>query len=204
MTPPRPPRSSARPSQAELEAATSKTVRDLVRSRLDVLFCGINPGRYSAAAGHHFAGPGNQFWPTLFAAGFTPHRFSAFEDAALLPLGFGITNFVSRASAAASELTPEELRAGGRIVVRKVQRYAPRFVAFVGLQAYRTAFDRRKAQVGLQPESIGATQIWLLPNPSGLNAHHQPPVLKQLFSDLLSAVRATAASPAPRRRPTAR
>lgn len=162
----------------------------MVRPRLDVLFCGINPGRYSAAAGHHFAGPGNQFWPTLFAAGFTPRRFTAFDEAELLPLGFGITNFVSRATAAAAELTPKELRAGARTLTRKVLRLKPRFVAFVGLQAYRVAFDRPKAQIGLQPEAIGATRLWLLPNPSGLNAHHQPPVLKQLFSALLSAVRA--------------
>jgi len=178
-----------RPTKAQLEAATRKTVPDLVRPGLDVLFCGINPGRYSAAAGHHFAGPGNQFWPTLFAAGFTPRRFTAFDEAELLPLGFGITNFVSRATASAAELTPKELRAGARTLTRKVLRLKPRFVAFVGLQAYRVAFARPRAQIGLQPETLGATRLWLLPNPSGLNAHHQPPVLKQLFSNLLSAVR---------------
>jgi TDG/mug DNA glycosylase family protein len=178
-----------RPTKAQLEAATAKKVRDLIQPNLDVLFCGINPGRFSAAVGHHFAGPGNLFWPTLFAAGFTPRRFSAFEDAQLLPLGIGITNFVARASASASELQPDELRAGARALTRKVQRYAPRFVAVLGLQAYRIAFDRRKAQVGLQPEPIGSSLLWLLPNPSGLNAHHQPPILKQMFSDLLAAVR---------------
>lgn len=181
-----------RPSKAQLESATRKKVPDLVRPNLDVLFCGINPGRYSAAVGHHFAGPGNLFWPTLFAAGFTPRRFSPFEDAELLDLGFGITNFVSRASAAAAELHPDELRAGARILVRKVQKLAPRFVAVVGLQAYRIAFDRRKAQVGFQPETIGPARIWLLPNPSGLNAHHQAPVLKEMFAELLTAVRARA------------
>ena len=179
-----------RPTKAQLEAATRKKVPDLVRPNLDVLFCGINPGRYSAAVGHHFAGPGNLFWPTLLAAGFTPHRFSPFEDAELLALGFGITNFVARASAAAVELHPDELRAGARILVRKVQKLTPRFVAVVGLQAYRIAFDRRKAQVGLQPERIGASRLWLLPNPSGLNAHHQAPVLKEMFADLLATVRA--------------
>lgn len=179
-----------RPSKAQLEAATRRKVPDLVRPDLDVLFCGINPGRYSAAVGHHFAGPGNLFWPTLFAAGFTPRRFSPFEDAELLALGFGITNFVARASAAAAELHPDELRAGARILVRKVQKLAPRFVAVVGLQAYRIAFDRRKAQVGLQPETIGASRLWLLPNPSGLNAHHQAPVLKEMFAELLATVRA--------------
>lgn len=178
-----------RPSKTQLAAAPSKKLRDVIRSDLDVLFCGINPGLYSAAVGHHFAGPSNRFWPTLFAAGFTPRRFSPFEDAQLLPLGFGITNLVSRPSASADELTPDELRAGARTLTRKVQKYTPRFVAFVGLQSYRTAFDRRKAQVGLQPETLGRSLLWLLPNPSGLNAHHQPAVLKQLFSALLTAAR---------------
>lgn len=178
-----------RPTKAQLEAATRKRVPDVIRPELDVLFCGINPGRHSAALGHHFAGPGNLFWPTLFAAGFTPRRFTAFDEAQLLPLGFGITNFVARATASADQLTPAELRAGVRALTRKVNKLTPRFVAFLGLQAYRTAFDRKGAQVGLQPETLGASRLWLLPNPSGLNAHHQPPVLKQMFSDLLAAVR---------------
>jgi TDG/mug DNA glycosylase family protein len=184
-----------RPSKAQLEAATKRKVRDLIRPGLDVLFCGINPGRYSAAVGHHFAGPGNLFWPTLFAAGFTPRRFTPFEDAQLLPLGFGITNFVARASAAAADLHPDELRAGVLPLTRNVRKHAPRFVAFLGLQAYRTAFNRPKAQVGLQPDPLGPSLIWLLPNPSGLNAHHQPSILKQMFSALLSAVRSPPRSP---------
>lgn len=178
-----------RPTKAQLEAATKKRVPDLLLPNLDVLFCGINPGRYSAAVGHHFAGPGNLFWPTLFAAGFTPRCFTAFEESQLLPLGFGITNLVARASASASEIQPAEIHAGARVLVRKVQKLTPRFVAFLGLQAYRIAFDRRTAQVGLQPETIGSSRLWLLPNPSGLNAHYQPPILKQMFSALLSAVR---------------
>ncbi|HWO18384.1 MAG TPA: G/U mismatch-specific DNA glycosylase [Kofleriaceae bacterium] len=187
-----PPAMKPRPTQTQLEAATRRKVRDLIRPGLDVLFCGINPGRYSAAAGHHFAGPGNLFWPTLHAAGFTSRRFTPFEDAQLLPLGFGITNFVARASASAAELSPDELRAGVEPLTRKVRRHAPRFVAFLGLGAYRIAFDRRQAQVGLQPETLGPARIWLLPNPSGLNAHHQVPVLKQMFADLLRVVRAPA------------
>lgn len=179
-----------KPTKAQLEAALRKTVPDLVRPNLDVLFCGINPGRYSAAVGHHFAGPGNLFWPTLHAAGFTPRRLTALEEAELLPLGFGITNFVARCSAAASDLTPAELRAGGRSLTRKVAKLTPRFVACLGLQAYRIAFDRRKAQVGLQPERIASSHLWLLPNPSGLNAHHQPPILREMFAALLAAVRA--------------
>ncbi len=191
-----PPRTTPwRPTKAQLETATLKRVRDVARPGLSVLFCGINPGRYSAAVGHHFAGPGNLFWPTLFAAGFTARRFSPFEDADLLPLGFGITNFVARATASADAIYAHELRAGARLLTRKVKRLAPRFVAFLGLQAYRTAFGRRHAQVGLQPETIGVTRLWLLPNPSGLNAHHQPPILKQMFSALLEAVRAPDAAP---------
>lgn len=178
-----------RPTQAQIEAAASKRVPDLVRPELDVLFCGINPGLYSAAVGHHFARPGNLFWPTLHASGFTPRRFTAFDEPELLTLGFGITNFVARASASADELTPDELRAGVRILTRKIRKLTSRFVAFLGLGAYRTAFDRRKAQVGLQPETIGASKLWLLPNPSGLNAHHQPPVLRAMFADLLAVVR---------------
>ena len=178
-----------RPTKAQLSAAVSKKVPDLVRPGLDVLFCGINPGLYSGAVGHHFARPGNLFWPTLHASGFTPRRFTAFEEALLLPLGHGITNLVARTTAAADELDPDELRAGARILTRKVRKLKPRFVAFLGLQAYRRAFDRRKAQVGLQPEAIGSSALWLLPNPSGLNAHHQPPVLRRMFSELLAAVR---------------
>jgi double-stranded uracil-DNA glycosylase len=178
-----------RPTKAQLAAATTKKVRDLVRPGLDVLFCGINPGLYSAAVGHHFARPGNLFWPTLHASGFTPRRFTSFEESALLPLGFGITNFVSRATASADEIDPAELRAGIRVLARKLLKLKPRFVAFLGLGAYRIAFDYRKAQVGLQPNTIGSSNLWLLPNPSGLNAHHQPPVLSQMFADLLEAVR---------------
>jgi len=181
-----------RPTKAQLEAALHKKVPDLVRPNLDVLFCGINPGRYSAAVGHHFAGPGNLFWPTLFAAGFTPRRFSPFEESLLLPLGFGITNFVPRATASAAALSPDEIRAGARTLIRKAKKLGPRFVAFLGLQAYRIAFNHPHAQPGLQPSLIGTSRVWLLPNPSGLNAHHQPPILKQLFSALLTAVRSPA------------
>ncbi|HWU86391.1 MAG TPA: G/U mismatch-specific DNA glycosylase [Kofleriaceae bacterium] len=177
-----------------MKAATSKRVRDLVRPDLDVLFCGINPGLYSAAVGHHFARPGNLFWPTLHASGFTPRRLTAFEERELLSLGFGITNLVARATAGADDLVPDELHAGARTLTRKILKQKPRFVAFLGLQAYRMAFGRRKAQVGLQPQTIGSSSLWLLPNPSGLNAHHQPPILRRMFSDLLAVVR-SAGSP---------
>jgi double-stranded uracil-DNA glycosylase len=181
-----------RPTTAQLKAARSKKVPDLITSGLDLLFCGINPGLHSAAVGHHFAGPGNLFWPTLFASQFTSRRLTAFDEHELLALGIGITNLVSRTSATADELDHDELHAGARALVRKVKRYQPRYLAVLGLQAYRIAFERRKAVVGLQPELIGTTQLWLLPNPSGLNAHHQPPILKQMFGDLRAAVLTTA------------
>jgi TDG/mug DNA glycosylase family protein len=176
------PASTWKPTRAQIAAATSKRLRDVIAPRLDVLFVGINPGLYSGAVGHHFARPGNRFWPTLFAAGFTPRLFTGFDDRALLDLGVGITNLVARTTASADELTKDELVRGAAILRRKVLRYQPRFVAFVGLTAYRAAFSSSKATVGPQPEPIGVSRVWLLPNPSGLNAHHQPRDLKRLFS----------------------
>jgi len=173
-----------KPSPRELAAAVSKGTPDIIARGLDVLFCGINPGLYSAAVGHHFARPGNRFWPTLFAAGFTPRLYSAFEDEALLELGCGITNVVARSSARAEEVTRDELSAGAKKLRRKLLRYRPRFLAVVGLGAFRTAFERPRAIVGLQPERIGDTAVWLLPNTSGLNANHLPAQLALLFEDL--------------------
>lgn len=178
-----------RPSEAQLRAAVSKRLRDVIAPGLDVLFCGINPGLYSAAVGHHFARPGNRFWPTLHASGFTPRLYSPFEDADLLELGLGITNLVARTTAAASELSPEELRAGAGILRRKLARYRPRFLAVVGYTAYRTAFERPHATGGLQPDLIGSTRVWLF------NAHHQPAQLRALFGELRAAVESTRALP---------
>lgn len=180
-----------RPTKADLAAARTKTLRDVIAPDLDVLFCGINPGLYSAATGHHFARPGNRFWPTLFASGFTPRLFAGIDDRALLDLRLGVTNIVARTTATADELTPDELRAGGRSLRRKVLRYRPRFLAVVGFTAFRTAFDRPKATGGRQPEGIGSTVVWVLPNPSGLNAHHQPAQLRELFGELRAAVNAS-------------
>jgi TDG/mug DNA glycosylase family protein len=177
-----------RPNKKQLEASRNKKVADLLAPNLTVLFCGINPGLYSAAVGHHFAGPGNLLWPTLFASGFTPRLFNAFDANELLIMGFGVTNFVSRTTASADELDLDELHAGARIVSRKVRKWRPTWVAFLGLHAYRIAFERRKAIVGLQPETIGTTKIWLLPNPSGLNAFHQPAILNQMFSEFRQAL----------------
>ena len=164
-----------------------KRLPDLIAPGLTVLFCGINPGLHSAAVGHHFARPGNRFWPALHAAGFTPRRFVGADDGELPGLGFGLTNIAARPSAKASELTPAELRAGAAVLTRKVRRYRPRFLAIVGFTAYRTAFERPDATGGLQAETIGDTRIWLLPNPSGLNAHHPPAELARRYGELRAA-----------------
>jgi TDG/mug DNA glycosylase family protein len=173
-----------KPSASDLAAAVTKGTPDLIVPGLDVLFCGINPGLYSAAVGHHFARPGNRFWPALFAAGFTPRLFTGFDDATLLELGCGLTNIVKRSSARAEEVTRDELRDGAKKLRRKLLRYRPRFLAVVGFGAFRIAFDRPRAVAGPQPERIGDTTVWLLPNTSGLNANHLPAQLALLFEDL--------------------
>jgi double-stranded uracil-DNA glycosylase len=146
-----------------------------------ILFCGINPGLYSAATGFHFARPGNRFWPALHAAGFTPRLFHPSENRELLKLGYGLTNLVNRGTAAADELSPEELVRGGRALAAKVRRHRPAAVAFVGLGAYRTAFGRPQATLGLQAHQLEGARIWVLPSPSGLNANYQLPALVKLF-----------------------
>ena len=177
-----------KPTPAEIAAAHGKTIRDLIAADLRVLFCGINPGLYSGATGHHFARPGNRFWPALYAAGFTDRLLLSYEERELLPRGYGITNFVARATATADELTAEELAAGGRRLTTKVRRYRPRYLAILGIGAYRAAFNRPKAQLGLQPEQLGPTALWILPNPSGLNAHYRADALARLFRELREAV----------------
>lgn len=156
----------------------------MVAPGLDVLFCGINPGLYSAATGHHFARPGNRFWPALHQSGFTPRQLHPSEQFTLLEFGLGLTNVVPRATARADELTRDELRQGGLALTALVERYAPRFVAIVGITAYRGAFDRPKAVFGEQPAGIAGARLWVLPNPSGLNAHFQPPALAAAFGEL--------------------
>jgi len=173
-----------KPTPDEIRAAAGKTVRDVIAPGLRVLFCGINPGLYTAAVGHHFARPGNRFWPALFAAGITPRLFSPFDERELLPLGYGITNVVQRATVGENDLSPVELAAGGRRLVRTVNRYRPRCLAVLGVGAYRAAFARPKAQPGGQVETIAETVLWVLPNPSGLNAHYQPEALARLLTEL--------------------
>ena len=175
------------PTSKQLAAARSKHVPDVIAPGLKVLFVGINPGLYSAAIGHHFGRPGNRFWPALHRAGFTERRLSPFEERELLDSGGGITNIVDRATASADELSVEELRRGARRLKRKIRRYRPRIVAFVGVSAYRTAFNRKQAKIGPQEEKIGDSAVWVLPNPSGLNAHYQLDELVKLFSALRHA-----------------
>lgn len=181
--------SAARPTKEQLSAAYDKTIRDVIADDLDVLFCGINPGLYSGATGHHFARPGNRFWPALHASGFTDRRLDPSEERDLLALGLGITNIVARTTARADELSAEELRKGAAALRRKVLRRRPRWLAPLGLTAYRVGFGAASAQVGPQDVRIGSTQVWLLPNPSGLNAHYQLPQLAEEFARLASAAR---------------
>lgn len=177
-----------KPTKEQLLAATGKTVRDVIAPDLRVLFCGINPGLYTAAVGHHFARPGNRFWPALYASGFTERLLSPFDERELLKGGYGITNVVSRATASADLLTKQEIVAGGQRLARKVLRYRPRILAVLGVGAYRDAFNQPKASVGRQKQLIGSTILWVLPNPSGLNANYQPRDLARLFSELREAV----------------
>jgi TDG/mug DNA glycosylase family protein len=179
---------SRSPSRAELSAAEGKRVPDVVAPGLDVIFCGINPGLWSAAVGHHFARPGNRFWKVLHAAGFTEELLSPSDEHRLLRDGVGVTNLVSRATASAAELDRDELRRGGRNLGRKVRRLKPGIVAFLGLIAYRSAFDRPSAAVGEQAERLGGARLWLLPNPSGAQAHYQPDEMVRALRALRDAI----------------
>jgi len=167
--------------------AEGATVPDVIAPGLTVLFCGINPGLYSGAVGHHFARPGNRFWKTLYAAGFTDRALSSFDERDLLSAGLGITNLVERATATADKLRPQELRDGVERLEAKVCRFDPTFVAFLGLSSYRTAYARPAATVGPQQGRICRSRIWLLPNPSGLNAHYQLGALTEVFGSLRAA-----------------
>ncbi|MFF1444758.1 G/U mismatch-specific DNA glycosylase [Streptomyces sp. NPDC058295] len=171
-------------TQAELEAARDRLVPDVVAGGLRVLFCGINPGLMTAATGHHFARPGNRFWPVLHLSGFTPRLLKPAEQQELLSYGLGITNVVARATARADELTAREYQDGGRLLAEKVTRLKPRWLAVVGVTAYRAAFDDRKAAVGPQERLIGDTRVWVLPNPSGLNAHWTAATMAEEFARL--------------------
>lgn len=177
-----------KPTPEQLKAAAGKRVPDLIAPGLKVLFVGINPSVYSAAVGHHFARPGNRFWPAIYGGGFTARLLSPWEERELLIAGCGITNVVDRATVAAAEVSPEEYVAGGRRLERKVTRFAPSVVAFLGVTSYRAAYARPGASIGLQAERIGGSRVWVLPNPSGLNAHFTPPQLAKLFGEMRLAI----------------
>jgi double-stranded uracil-DNA glycosylase len=176
-----------RPTRDQIRAAEGSTVPDVVAPDLSVLFVGINPGLYSGAVGHHFARPGNRFWKALHLAGFTDRVLSPFEEHELLGYGVGVTNLVERATAGADEVSAEELRRGAGRLERKVCRHRPAFVAFLGLGAFRTVFARSDAEVGPQRDQVCGSRVWLLPNPSGLNAHYQVGDLARVFSELRRA-----------------
>jgi TDG/mug DNA glycosylase family protein len=181
------------PTKEQVEAARDRLLPDVLADGLDVVFCGINPGLWSAATGHHFARPGNRFWPALHAGGFTPRLFRPDEQTLLPELGLGLTNVAPRATARADELTRSELEDGGRLLVAKVRRHRPGWLAVLGVTAYRSAFAEPTAAVGPQDRRIGTTGIWVLPNPSGLNAHWTPAALAAEMARLRQV-----AQPAPR------
>jgi double-stranded uracil-DNA glycosylase len=176
-----------RPTKEELAAAGGRTLPDVIAPGLRVLFCGINPGLYTAAVGHHFARPGNRFWKALHAGGFTPRVLDPSEEQLLLGFGCGITNVANRPSTAADELSRDELIEGGRQLAERVRRYQPKWLAVLGLGAYRTAFARPKAVIGPQEDTIGGARVWVLPNPSGLNASFKPEDFGRLYGELRRA-----------------
>src|SRR5262252_5529263 len=177
-----------KPTRQEIVAAKGKSVPDVIAPELKILFCGINPGLYTAAVGHHFARPGNRFWPALHQSGFTDQLVSPFDERELLQSRIGISNVVPHATASAAELTAEDFVAGGRTLAAKVKRYRPKVVAILGVGAYRQAFGKPKAQIGEQAERIHDARVWVLPNPSGLNANYQLPELVKLLKQLRAAI----------------
>jgi TDG/mug DNA glycosylase family protein len=177
-----------KPTKAELAAAAGRTVADVIGYDLNVLFCGINPGLYSAATGHHFARPGNRFWRALHESGVTDRLLSPYEEQELLVYGCGITNLVERATATAAELTSEELVAGGLRLAMKAVTFRPRVIAILGISAYRTAFGQPRATIGPQAGGLHPAALWVLPNPSGLNAHYTPAGLARVFGEFRRAL----------------
>jgi TDG/mug DNA glycosylase family protein len=177
------------PTREQLESARSRTIPDVIGPGLRVLFSGINPGLVSAWTGHHFARPGNRFWPALHRSGFTPRQLLPEEQDGLLTLGLGITNVAPRATARADELTPAELVAGGLALREKVLLHRPSWLAVLGVTAYRAAFALPKTRIGPQEERVGDTRVWVLPNPSGLNAHYTPAALAEEFARLRESTR---------------
>ncbi len=183
-----------RPTRDDLERAYGCRVPDLMRPGLTLVFCGINPSLYSAAVGHHFARPGNRFWRTIYQAGFSSRLLAPEDERELLDGGIGVTNIVPRATAGADELSKSELEKGALALARKLRRYQPRCVAFLGIGAYRIALGRPDAAIGLQRERIAGVELWALPNPSGLNAHYQLDALVREYGTLAAWLHFTPAS----------
>ena len=175
------------PTPAEVAAAADRTIPDVIGPGLRVLFSGINPSLYSAATGHHFARPGNRFWPALHRSGFTPRQLHPSEQHELPALGLGITNVAARATARADELSRAELIEGGAVLAALAERWRPRYLAVLGVTAYRAAFARPKAAIGPQPDLVGGVAVWVLPNPSGLNAHYTVDTLAAAYAELRRA-----------------
>ena len=177
-----------RPTREDLAAATGRTIPDLIAPGLDILFVGINPGLWSGATGFHFARPGNRFWKAIDEAGLVDRVLDPSEQDELLHAGIGITNLVPRTTAAAAELSTAELRAGGRALVATIERYRPVNVAFLGISTYRVAFDAPKVAIGMQPDLLAGARVWVLPNPSGLNASWTLPKLAAAYAQLCGGV----------------
>jgi len=190
----------------DAEGATpvpDKPLPDVVGAGIDVLFCGINPSLMSAARGHHFARPGNRFWPALHLAGLTPRRLTPEEDRELLRYGLGVTNLVDRPTRTAAELRREELRNGAAALTALVRRYRPRVVAVLGVTAWRLALGRAGDTIGRQGADLAGAEAWVLPNPSGLNAHYQLRDLGRLYAQLARLPqRRGAVDPQDRERPS--
>jgi TDG/mug DNA glycosylase family protein len=178
----------AGPSREDLLACAGRSIDSVIAPDLRVLFVGINPGLYTAWTGHHFARPGNRFWPALHRSGFTPRQLAPAEQQELLGLGLGVTNVVERATATAAELSAAELREGGKQLEETAERFAPAYIAVLGVTAYRAAFGDPKAALGEQARALGPSRVWVLPNPSGLNAHFTPTDLARLFAELRETV----------------
>ncbi len=177
-----------KPSKEQIAQSVNKQIYDVIAPGIKLLFCGINPGLYTAAIKKHFGRPGNRFWPALFAGGITPRLYSPFEQHLLLLDNIGITNLVNRATARADEVEEKELQKGAEVLSQKIAKYKPEAVAILGITTYRTAFKKPKAKLGIQEDVISGAKIWVLPNPSGLNAHFQIKELGLLFAQLNSGV----------------
>lgn len=177
----------------ELKQFSGKTVPDLVSDQVRLLFVGINPGLRTAAVQAHFAPRGNRFWPALYRAGITDHLidascgFAPADREYVLSRGIGITNLAERATAGADELTAGELVAGRQKLDRTIRKLSPRVVAVLGITAYRAAFDNRQAKLGKQVSPYRGIDLWVLPNPSGRNAHATLPRLAAAYAEAARA-----------------